>query len=170
MMCWADSRHICIRFRTFRDALRDSRQFSGDSKRILRKQNRRGRVARMIHWISGEWSAVASLSTKSKARTWWYWRCKYADIRETPLPGSKCSGNDSRSSSASPAMLANADLVLSRKVRLMRPLTTYIAISLVRGDDSRWRLGKSYCCSPRQWSGTTWYACLMTLSPMGLQR
>jgi hypothetical protein len=49
MMCWADSRHICIKFCTLRDAFKDARQDSGDSNWILRKQNNRGRVARIIH-------------------------------------------------------------------------------------------------------------------------
>lgn len=124
MMWWADSRHICIRFCTLREVLRVSRKHSGDSKRILRKQKRRGLVARMMHWTIPSVSRFSSSYRPELAFTWWYWRCKYADNRDTPLDGSKCNGNDWRSSSASPAMFASADFVLRRNVRLIRPSMT----------------------------------------------
>jgi hypothetical protein len=53
-MCWADSRHICIKFCTLREALRVSKKRSGDSNRILRKQKSRGLVARIIHYMIDE--------------------------------------------------------------------------------------------------------------------
>lgn len=50
MICWEDSMHIWIKFRTFRDVFKASVQCCGDSKRIFKKQKRSGRVASTMHW------------------------------------------------------------------------------------------------------------------------